>query len=84
MYGFGHHQAGMPVTEAAKFGVAVTKVAAFGWPVVYVTPPLATAVGRVDDEIAPRRRARPAMVDPDEMEDEIEQAIADGDVEMGR
>jgi hypothetical protein len=33
---------------------------------------------------APARRARPSVMDPDEMEDEIEQAIDDGDVEMGR
>jgi hypothetical protein len=32
---------GLPVTEAANgFGVAVTKVAVYGWPVVYVAPPL--------------------------------------------
>jgi hypothetical protein len=32
---------GMPVSEAAnKFGVAVTKVALYGMPVVYVSPPL--------------------------------------------
>jgi hypothetical protein len=73
----------MPVTEAAnKFGVAVTKVAAFGWPVVYVTPPLATAAAGPARN-APARRARPSVMDPDEMEDEIEQAIDDGDVEMG-
>ena len=32
---------GMPVTEAAnKYGVAVTKVAVYGLPVTFVSPPL--------------------------------------------
>jgi hypothetical protein len=32
---------GMPVSEASnKFGIAVTKVAAYGMPVVYVAAPL--------------------------------------------
>jgi hypothetical protein len=74
----------MAVDEApAGFGLPVTRVAAFGWPVVYVTPPLATAAAGPARN-APARRARPSVMDPDEMEDEIEQAIDDGDVEMGR
>ncbi len=34
-------KAGLPVSEAANgFGIAVTKVASGGMPVVYVSPPL--------------------------------------------
>jgi hypothetical protein len=47
---------GMPVTEAGnKYGVPVTKVAAFGLPVVYVTAPL---ILEADDTRADRGRAR--------------------------
>jgi hypothetical protein len=45
---------GMPVTEAAnKYGLAVTKVAAYGLPVTFVSPPLVRreTLGSDDDQI---------------------------------
>jgi hypothetical protein len=72
---------GKSVIEApAGYGVAVTKVTnGFGMPVIYVSPPLLRSTA-VKADVGLPHAARSHGVDPDILDEQIAEAIDDGDV----